>query len=400
MPSPDLEAQIAEIQTALLNRCDALGEIVAATVWRGVDCYADTGQIGKEELIDDCQTAFRRIFEALHAATPYSTEHPTRVGVARARAGIPLPAMMEAFGIAGRLARGEIADLATARPDISREAFMRISERYWLAQDAYTDAMAEAYRETVSRKFLNQTAERAALVEALIDGRIVEQADLFEIAHMLKLPVRGPYVAVAAECAALGRSALVGIEAKLGGDGIASAWRLLPDVQLGLVYVRDDAMLDALKRTLDRLAVNRVGVSSRFDDLRNTPQGVKYARIALSIAPRDGTPRNRTLITTFEATPLSIAAVSAPDVMKQVSSAVLAGFADVDERERQVLFTTFRVWADAGGSVADAAQRLHCHANTVRHRLRRVEDITGRSLSRPIELAELCLAFEVDLLVT
>lgn len=395
MASTDLEAQIAEIQTALLDRCDALGAIVANTVWRGVDCYADTGQIGKDELIADCRTAFRQIFEALNAATPYSTEHPTRVGVARAHAGIPLPAMMEAFGIAGRLARGDIADLAIARPDLSREAFMRISERYWLAQDAYTDAMADAYRDTVSRKILNQTAERAALVEALIDGRIVEQRDLFEIAQMLKLPVRGPYVAVAAECAALGRSALIGIEAKLGSDEIASAWRLLPDVQLGLVHVRDDAMLGILKGTLARLAVNRVGISSRFDDLRKTPQGVKYARIALSAEPRDGT-----LITTFEATPLSIAAVSAPDVMKQVSSAVLAGFAAVDERERDVLFNTFRVWADAGGSIGDAAQRLHCHANTVRHRLRRVEEVTGKSLSRPIELAELCLAFEVDLLLT
>ena len=86
--------------------------------------------------------------------------------------------------------------------------------------------------------------------------------------------------------------------------------------------------------------------------------------------------------------------------MKQVSSTVLAGFTAVEEREREVLFDTFRVWADAGGAIGDAAQRLHCHANTVRHRLRRVEEITGKSLGRPIELAELCLAFEVDLLVS
>jgi hypothetical protein len=33
--------------------------------------------------------------------------------------------------------------------------------------------------------------------------------------------------------------------------------------------------------------------------------------------------------------------------------------------------------------------------NTVRHRLRRTEKHTGRSLSRPRDVAELCLAFEV-----
>ena len=31
--------------------------------------------------------------------------------------------MLEAFGIAGRLARVEMADLETARPDLSREAY-------------------------------------------------------------------------------------------------------------------------------------------------------------------------------------------------------------------------------------------------------------------------------------
>jgi DNA-binding PucR family transcriptional regulator len=32
----------------------------------------------------------------------------------------------------------------------------------------------------------------------------------------------------------------------------------------------------------------------------------------------------------------------------------------------------------------------------VRHRLHRIEELTGRSLSRPKDIAELCLAFEVE----
>ena len=46
-------------------------------------------------------------------------------------------------------------------------------------------------------------------------------------------------------------------------------------------------------------------------------------------------------------------------------------------------------------SVRSAAEVLICHPNTVRHRLRRIEKRTGRSLSRPKDVAELCLAFEV-----
>jgi DNA-binding PucR family transcriptional regulator len=36
-----------------------------------------------------------------------------------------------------------------------------------------------------------------------------------------------------------------------------------------------------------------------------------------------------------------------------------------------------------------------CHQNTIRNRLRRIEECTGRSLTMPRELAELYLAFEV-----
>ena len=45
----------------------------------------------------------------------------------------------------------------------------------------------------------------------------------------------------------------------------------------------------------------------------------------------------------------------------------------------------------------NAAAKIYCHPNTVRHRLHRIEELTDRSLSRPKDVAELCLAFEVEL---
>ena len=61
-----------------------------------------------------------------------------------------------------------------------------------------------------------------------------------------------------------------------------------------------------------------------------------------------------------------------------------------------MLLDTFHAWLDAGGSANDTAAKIYCHPNTVRHRLHRIEELTGRSLSRPKDLAELCLAFEVE----
>jgi DNA-binding PucR family transcriptional regulator len=82
-------------------------------------------------------------------------------------------------------------------------------------------------------------------------------------------------------------------------------------------------------------------------------------------------------------------------MMIKTVGAVLDGFGDLPDEERAMLFDTFRVWQDNDSSISAAAERLFCHPNTVRHRLRRIEKHTGRSLSRPRDVAELCLAFEV-----
>jgi hypothetical protein len=71
------------------------------------------------------------------------------------------------------------------------------------------------------------------------------------------------------------------------------------------------------------------------------------------------------------------------------------GSDDGDSAEREMLCETCRVWQDSDASVRGAAEVLFCHPNTVRNRLRRIEKRTGRSLSRPKDVAELCLAFEV-----
>jgi DNA-binding PucR family transcriptional regulator len=58
-------------------------------------------------------------------------------------------------------------------------------------------------------------------------------------------------------------------------------------------------------------------------------------------------------------------------------------------------FDTFRAWLDNDASVDASAEALFCHPNTVRKRLRRIEQRTGRSLSRPRDVIELTLALEV-----
>jgi DNA-binding PucR family transcriptional regulator len=197
-------------------------------------------------------------------------------------------------------------------------------------------------------------------------------------------------VVIAAEVPAVGREALREIESKLRSIDVFSAWRLEPDLQVGIVHVNSERRFDEIIALVARLATNRIGVSAPFDELHDAPQALHFARVMLCGRPGEASP-----VAVFDGSLLATAALSAPDLMVRTIGTVLNGLANLPNDEREMLFATFRAWQDNDASMSNAAQALICHPNTVRHRLRRIERLTSRSLSRPKDIAELCLAFEV-----
>ena len=213
---------------------------------------------------------------------------------------------------------------------------------------------------------------------------------LRDVAGYLRLPTNGPFVVIAAHVPAAGDEPLPEIESKLRSLDISSAWRLLPDLQVGIARVTSDEKLGAVIALMSRMTTARVGVSAAFEDLRDTPTALHVARVMLR-----GRTDSASSVAVFDGSILATAAVSAPEAMIRTVGAALDGFGDLPDEDREMLFETFRVWQDNDASVRDAAEVLFCHPNTVRHRLRKIENRTGRSLSRPRDVAELYLAFEV-----
>jgi hypothetical protein len=251
-------------------------------------------------------------------------------------------------------------------------------------------ALVAGYHDEQKRQFQAEASRRSNLIDSLLDGRAFDDWRLWEVASCLRLPVGGPFVVVAARVFTVGHEPLPEIESKLRSLEILSAWRCLPDLQVGIVHVASDRKLDRVVALMSRMTMARVGVSAAFGDLRDTPRALHFARVMLRGSTDSGSP-----VAVFDGSILATAAVSAPEAMVKTVSAALAGFGDLADEEREMLFETFRAWQDNDASVNGAARVLICHPNTVRHRLRRIEKHTGRSLSRPRDVAELCLAFEV-----
>jgi PucR C-terminal helix-turn-helix domain/GGDEF-like domain len=259
------------------------------------------------------------------------------------------------------------------------------------AQEVFTGAMALGYRQEHSRRLTSDESQRASLLDALLHGRLFDQCSLWELADNLRLPTSGPFTVFAAEPPAFGAESLPGIESKLRSLDVCSAWCLLPDIQVGIVHLRTDNTLGKVLALVSRMTRTHVGVSAPFDDLRETSQALRYARVTLLGRPDPGS-----LVSVFDASILASAAVSAPEVMRKLVAPLVETFAELADGEREILWETFRVWMENGGSPRTTAELLFCHPNTVRYRLHRIEQRTGRTLSRPRDVAELCLAFEVQ----
>ena len=250
--------------------------------------------------------------------------------------------------------------------------------------------LVAGYRDEQKRQLLAEGSQRANLIDALLEGRAFDEWSLREVAGSLRLPINGPFVVVAAQVPTVGDEPLPEIESKLRSLDIFSVWRLLPDLQVGIVHVTSSQKLDRVVALMSRTTTARVRISAAFKDLRDTPQALHVARVMLR-----GRPDSTSSVAVFDGSILATAAVSAPDLMVKSAATVLDGFADVPDEEREKLFETFRVWQENAGSLSLVAQRLFCHVNTVRHRLRCIEKRASRSLSRPRDVAELCVALEV-----
>jgi hypothetical protein len=238
---------------------------------------------------------------------------------------------------------------------------------------------------------LDDVSRRSSLIDAVLEGRVRDDTSLDQVAGRLRLRKHGPFVVIAAGVGSDDVEPLSKIESKLHSLDVYSAWQLVPDWQVGIVCVKSGQQFDEIVGLVSRTAVDRVGVSARFDDLRDAPQALHFAKMTLRGRSDSDSP-----VAVFDGTILATAVLAAPEAMVKSVDAIFAHFGDLSDDEREVLFETFRVWQETDASLVACAERLCCHPNTVRYRLQRIEKRTGRSLSRPRDVAELCLAFEVQ----
>ncbi|MFD9485260.1 PucR family transcriptional regulator [Streptomyces sp. NPDC059991] len=84
------------------------------------------------------------------------------------------------------------------------------------------------------------------------------------------------------------------------------------------------------------------------------------------------------------------------DVRRAFTARLLDPLRDYDQRHRAELIPTLEAFLDCDGSWTRCATRLHLHVNTLRYRVGRIEQLTGRDLSRLEDKLDFFLALRMS----
>ena len=170
-----------------------------------------------------------------------------------------------------------------------------------------------------------------------------------------------------------------------GTDGTAVA--LLPAARDDLVHLKAALLRVAAGAVRTPLAVG-ISAPSAAGALAGA---LEQARHACRLAGLRGGAVS--VVTGDEVTSSVLLLAAVPDeVRRTFASRLLEPVLDYDRRNASGLLATLDTFLQCSGSWSKAAEQLHLHVNTVRYRIERVEQLTGRDLSRMDDCVDVFLA--------
>ena len=164
-----------------------------------------------------------------------------------------------------------------------------------------------------------------------------------------------------------------------------AAHRLARTIRAALPVVESD-------RSRVRLTV---GVSGPAESVTALPGALHEAESARRLAALRATSAV-SVVTSDEVTSHELLLATVPaSVLRSFRERLLGPLLAYDDQHRAELLPTLREFLACSGSWNVCAARMYVHVNTVRYRIRRIEELTGRDLSRLDDQVDFFLALRV-----
>ncbi|OLB78008.1 MAG: hypothetical protein AUI14_14490 [Actinobacteria bacterium 13_2_20CM_2_71_6] len=379
---------VAAIGERLLARVDDLATELTEVIRRAEPFYFAGDVVPTADLRASVRDNLVHILGRLAGRPTPGSAASQATGRRRADQGVPLPVILHAYRVAGKFIWAAILAEAAGDEDAAT-ALLHAGSELWLIIDDQSGSVTDSYRDAVAERARSHAQTRNAMLDVLLRGDPGDGSRLWECAATLRLPHQGTFVVVAAGVPQPGVESIPHAEDALRNRGVQSAWRVEVDAHVGVVVLTRRVGMDRLCAHLAELTTGPVGLSAPYLSLDQTPTALRQARLAYAAA----TPGINGLVR-YEQAPIAALLASAPDAATVVAQTILGPVLALPAVECEILLGTLRVWFAEHGATSAAAEKLHVHRNTVRYRLKRLEELTGRSLTRPTGLAELHLALE------
>jgi hypothetical protein len=338
------------------------GEIAAATV-------AEVGGFGSGRntaLHDEIRTLARHHLAAfLHAVRTGGPPSPEVLAaareraVSRAREMVPLAALLHSYLIAQRVISAAIAAEAGADAK-SRGSALQLTAKTFDYNIAVTTAMADAYVEAVQGDLAELEAARRELVDALLRAGSQPGAELTRRAIGLGLDPAHWHVVVMA-VADTPQSAGTGSQRRVAEAMAQASGRPRRSAFVVIGHRAVIAVLDANGAHDARAVLDRASAA-----MSQAGGGLLRAGVGTSFTGLGG----------FETS-------------YQVPDAIRQALGDPTVRG------TLQVFVEADLNVAATAKALSLHPNSLRYRLGRITELTGRDPRKLTDLLELIAATHV-----
>ncbi|WP_448642124.1 PucR family transcriptional regulator [Geodermatophilus sp. URMC 63] len=379
---PDVGTRLAELVPVLLDRLDEMTD-------RMVEILVETEPAYREALTggDPCmRTTLRRNLEvgvrglASDVPAAYHQSHAEgarAVGSLRAAQGIPLEAVLRAYRLGGQITWEALIALSRREDRHDDALLLEVAGSLWRTNDRGCSAAAEGYRAEERRRSGLGAAERQRLLDGLLDGRGGDPAFVRTAGEQLALPLGGRLVVVVAPAGEEEPAPLAEPGAVLYKRGVRSVWGTRAQAQVGVVALGTRRPPELLG-WLGLLAAGPVGVSPVVEGAADVAGAYRLAETAARTLP----PGAARVVTIDDRLPEALLSNS-PEIGSRLVDRTLGRLLELPGDEREVLLETLSAFLDADGSPTRAADLLYCHRNTVMHRLRRIESVTGRKLSDP-----------------
>ncbi len=366
---PDAEVR-PHIRAQVLAQLSEVTQRVVAAIQAEIPTYATLSREQVAEVTDIASWGTLRILDLWVEESALTADDLRRfkgIGAARALDGRPLPAVLRAYRLAGAELTATVEQVGSELLTVSDTMSLA---RLWMASmDALSEAIYAGYQAAADRVSVDRERAIGDLAADLLVGRQVTRTNLADRARELGLEI-GPRLVLtvlrAPDAADVARALL--------GD-VADATVIRVQAGSAILMTPPQVALDISSVATDGWRGFRSS-GLRVDDV---PGAARLAEHLLDHAPAHAFTRTRPLLDEGDAHALGLVRRHPEADPARLTALVLGHLAG---REHTHVAEGLAAFLRAG-SAAGAAADLGLHAQTLRQRLKRLVELTGRDPRDP-----------------